>query len=121
MIKKLSAEEIKLLEEQIYSLKQKVIDMVKSKTKIDKKVLQIEYKFLYKNSEKLFDMIIKDFGENKDDIEKTTKKFDKLIQMLIKSLKDFNLHNVTHYQASKKIEEDFREELWPENLRNTEN
>jgi hypothetical protein len=117
MIKKLTSDEIKLLEEQIYSLQNKVVDMVKSKIEIDKKELQIEYNFLYKNSQKLFDMIIKDFSENKHNIEQTSKKFDKLIQMLIKSLKDFNLHNVTHYQASKKIEEDFREELWPENLR----
>jgi hypothetical protein len=41
MIKKLTSDEIKLLEEQIYSLQYKVVDLVKSKIEIDKKELQI--------------------------------------------------------------------------------
>jgi hypothetical protein len=117
MIKNLTADEIKLLEEQIYSLKDKIIDMTKTKTVIDEKLLQVEYEFLYKNSKQLFEMILKDFSK-KNELETTSKKFDKLIQILIKSLKDFNLNNVTNYQASKNYEENFREELWPENLRN---
>lgn len=117
MIKKLTIEEIELLKTQIYSLKATVVELISKKQTIDEENLQKEYKFLYNNSKDLFTMIIKDFGTERHVNENIHKKFDKLIDMLIKSLIDFNLHNITHYQASKKYEKDFRNELWPENLK----
>jgi hypothetical protein len=118
LIKKLTIEEIELLKTQIYSLKSKVIELISKKETIDQEALQTEYKFLYKNSKDLFTMILKDFGSERHVNESIHKKFDKLIDMLIKSLIDFNLHNISHYQASKSYEKDFRNELWPENLKN---
>ncbi len=117
MIKKLTLEEIEMLKQQIYSLKDKILKLVSEKQKIDVEELQIEYKFLYKHSKDLFDMIIKDFSSHRHESEHIHKKFDKLIDVLINSLLDLNLHNVNHYQLSKKYEKNFRDELWPENLK----
>lgn len=116
MIKKLTLEEIELLKTQIYDLKKKIVECVQKKQKIDEESLKTEFKFLYKNSKDLFTTILRDFSHAHDH-DNMHKKFDKLIDILIKSLMDFNLHDTTHYQASKKYEKDFRQELWPENLK----
>ena len=117
MIKNLTPEEIELLKTQIYSLKEFVVKSVSDKTPIDMEFLQKEYNFLYKNSKDLFHMIIRDFGVERHATEHIAKKFDKLIDMLVSSLVDFNSNNIGHYQASKKYEKEFRHELWPDNLK----
>lgn len=116
MIKKLTLEEIELLKTQIYDLQKKVVEYVQNRQKIDEESLKTEFKFLYKNSKDLFTTIIRDFGQ-KHENDSMHRKFDKLIDMLIKSLIEFNSHDITHYQASKKYEKEFRHELWPENLK----
>ena len=116
MIRKFTTDEIEQLKSEIYSLKENVINCTSTKIPIDEQKLKNEYNFLYKNSKDLFQMIIKDYGSQRHVSKIIHDKFDKLIEVLIQSLKDLK-NDVTHYQVSKNYERSFRNELWPENLR----
>lgn len=122
---KMSLSEIDQLEKECYEL----INDVQNSIILDKELKDIlpqlmnTYSFLYKKSDQLFRIIIRDFNKSGEhnDWKKETAEFKRNTRMLFENLRNFNKpdtqNSESHFAASRNHEQSFRSMYFPKHLR----
>jgi hypothetical protein len=120
MLKKLSFEQLEQLKSERDALLEEVCLLTKNKTKIEPELMRLKnkYLFLYNETFALFNLIIRDFSTVKPHfLESEKSKFYRDQNLLFNKLQEHAISNESHYENSKKFEEEYRQIYFPQNLK----